>query len=77
MWLTLTKQHMNNNMTPSKIFHISRKHNADPDLDAVVGETNKSPLLDNSAQKHKLSVKPKKRHASSVQKKFCPKPGER
>lgn len=54
-----------------------RKHKPDPDLDAVVGDGSKSSLLDSSAQKHKLSVKPKKRHASSAQKKLNPKPGER
>lgn len=54
-----------------------RKHKSDPDLDAVVGDGGKSSLLDSSAQKYKLSVKPKKRHASSAQKKFNPKPGER
>ena len=53
------------------------KQIADPELN--IGE---SALLDNSAQKHKLSVKPKKRHSSSAHrnisaKKFTPKPGER
>lgn len=56
---------------------ISRKHKTDAELG--VGETKP---LDNSAQKHKLAVKPKKRHASSAHrsispKKFSPKPGER
>lgn len=55
-----------------------RKLKADPELN--VGET--KPLLDNTAQKHKLAVKPKKRHSSSAHrnlsaKKFSPKPGER
>jgi Domain of unknown function (DUF4592) len=54
------------------------KHKTDPEL--TVGES--TPLLDNSAQKHKLSIKPKKRHASSAHrsissKKFKPEPGER
>lgn len=54
-----------------------RKHKTDPALD--VGETKP---LDSSAQKHKLAVKPKKRHAGSTHrsmspKKFTPKPGER
>lgn len=64
-------------MTLPNYFIETRKHKADLDLDAVAGASGKSPLLDCSAQKHKLSVKPKKRHASSVRKKFSPKPGER
>lgn len=65
------------NFTTKFHFPSHRKHKPDPDLDAAVGDSKKSSLLDSSAQKHKLSVKPKKRHASSVQKKFSPKPGER
>lgn len=43
----------------------------DPDLN--VGQTS---LLDNSAQRNKLAVKPKKKHRS-VSAKYTPKPGER
>jgi hypothetical protein len=52
-----------------------RKHKTDPDLN--VGDL--KPLLDSSAQKHKLAVKPRKKHASSHRslKKYSPKPGER
>lgn len=76
---SVTSQHktLNDNI---KLDHtsIDRKHKTETDLS--VGES--KPLLDNSAQKHKLSVKPKKRHASSAhrsisEKKFTPKPGER
>jgi hypothetical protein len=81
------RKYKNLNTTHKKQFTISqpqnftshlshRKHKPDPELDAAVGDS-KSSLLDSSAQKHKLAVKPKKRHASSVQKKLCPKPGER
>lgn len=55
---------------------ISRKQKTVAELG--VGESKL--LVDNSAQKHKLSVKPKKQHASSIHrspKKFSPKPGER
>lgn len=37
-----------------------RRAKLDPDLDSVSGE-----LLDNAAAKHKLSVKPRRTHASS------------
>lgn len=56
-----------------------RKPKTDPSLN--VGETKP---LDSSVQKHKLAVKPKKRHASSAHrnssintKSYTPKPGER
>jgi hypothetical protein len=53
------------------------------DLNVLVGgvcSEISTTLLDTSAQKHKLAVKPKKRHASTTQKhakKLCPQPGER
>lgn len=66
-------------------FTLTTKHNTTnrtniPDPDLNVGETKQ--LLDNSAAKHKLSVKPKKRHPStrrsaSPRMKYAPKPGER
>lgn len=67
------------------LLHLQQKHNTTnrtniPDPDLNVGETKQ--LLDNSAAKHKLSVKPKKRHPStrrsaSPRMKYAPKPGER
>lgn len=55
----------------------TKKHKTDPALNV---EESKS-QLNNSAQKQKLSVKPKKRHVSSHRsvnpKKYSPKPGER
>ncbi|KAL7050000.1 hypothetical protein ACKWTF_003934 [Chironomus riparius] len=42
-----------------------------------VGSSDGKTLLDSSAQKHKISIKPKKKHASSKAKKYNPKPGER
>lgn len=57
------KKYLTRNMVKSfnfSWFWFYRKVKLDPDLDAVSGE-----LLDTAAARHKLSVKPRRRHASS------------
>jgi hypothetical protein len=58
------------------ILKIIRRLKTDSEFPNV-GSNDDRTLLDSSAQKHKIAIKPKKKHASSKAKKYSPKPGER